>query len=184
MTLGWGWDDWSGPLSCRIDQLVNSFLSKLTQREQVPLESLLIAYITIAQGGLGFMDPFTRAIPDFVITMSHAIHFAEKGVSLTRSDEPIKLPVSLSTLFSTISNPDSKFLNTYHHLLPNIAEVERHHPVRTHLTISCTRARSSTPETASNKLPASADAPPSNPLPAHYSNYGSEAFSNHHRHVP
>ena len=59
--------------------MVQSFLSKLTQLQSIEPDSLLIAYVTIAQGGLGLMDPSTRAIPDLVLTMSQAIRHAEQG---------------------------------------------------------------------------------------------------------
>ena len=58
------WDAWNGPLASRIHHMVHKFLCQLTHTTNIPEESLLIAYIGVAQGGLGFMDPHTRAIPD------------------------------------------------------------------------------------------------------------------------
>ena len=67
------WDEWRGPLSVGIDGMVNNFLSELTCRDLILLDSLLIAYIAISQGGLGLMDAHTRAMYNFVLTMSHAV---------------------------------------------------------------------------------------------------------------
>ena len=55
-----------------IVNMVNDSLTKLTSRNSIPPDSLsiLIAYIDIAQGGLGPMDAHTRAVPDFVLTVS------------------------------------------------------------------------------------------------------------------
>ena len=117
------WDDWSGPLACRIDTMVNSFISRLAQRDNIPTFSLLIAYISIAQGGLGLMDPFTRAIPDFVLTMSHATRYADRGIQLSRSEASIKLPPTLCQLFSTQHNPQSAILGRFYRLLPDIATI-------------------------------------------------------------
>ena len=63
------WNEWTGPLATGIDRMVESVLASLTNRRSLELDSMFIAYMTIAQGGLGLMDAFTRAVPDFVITM-------------------------------------------------------------------------------------------------------------------
>ena len=53
------WSDWVGPMVVGIDDMVNSFLTCLTCRTYIPQYSLLISYVTIAQGGLGLMDAST-----------------------------------------------------------------------------------------------------------------------------
>ena len=117
------WDDWMGPLATGISSMVESFLSKLTQRQSIPLASLLIAYITVSQGGLGMMDAATRAIPDFVITMSQAICYAEVSFTFNKDKTPLTLPTSLSNLFSTTNNQSSTFLRNFYQLLPTLALV-------------------------------------------------------------
>jgi hypothetical protein len=59
--------------------MAKNFLSRLTNNASIPETSMLIAYITVAQGGLGLMDPHTCAIPDFVVTMRSAIRAATAG---------------------------------------------------------------------------------------------------------
>jgi hypothetical protein len=44
------WIKWIGPLSVRIDQMVEASLAKLTQRSSLKANSLLVAYLSIAQG--------------------------------------------------------------------------------------------------------------------------------------
>ena len=56
------WTDWVPPLSMGIDSMVNSFLTHLTCRTFIPQDSLLIAYMTIAQGALGsWMHPHGKS---------------------------------------------------------------------------------------------------------------------------
>ena len=93
------WGEWQGPLSIRIDNMVESFLSKLTCRDSIPLDSLLIAYIAIVQGGLGLMDAHTQAMTDFVLTMSQAIWYTEKGFSFSKTEPTYHLLATLCNLF-------------------------------------------------------------------------------------
>ena len=117
------WDAWVSPLSKGIDAMVEGFIAKLTGRTSVPADSLLIAYITIAQGGLGFMDPFTRAVPDFVLTMSRAARYAEHGVRLGRGEDNVRLPNSFSRLFSLSHNRDSRILTSFYSLLGGVGDL-------------------------------------------------------------
>ena len=115
------WDDWTGPLATGINSMVSSFLSKLTQRQSIDTDSLLIAYVTIAQGGLGLMDASTRAIPDLVLTMSQAVRHAEQGFFCKAKEPAYRLPPSLTRLFNPTSNPQSTFLKTFYCLLGQVA---------------------------------------------------------------
>ena len=76
------WDEWQGPLSIGIDDMVESFLSRLTCRDSIPLDSLLVAYNVIAQCGLEIVDAHIRMVLDFVLTINQAIRYAEKEIFL------------------------------------------------------------------------------------------------------
>ena len=80
------------PLSIGIDNMVNDFLSKLTSHDSISPDSLLTAYITIAQDMLGLMDVHTRAVPDFMPTMSQAIRYVGKSFSCSKADPAYKPP--------------------------------------------------------------------------------------------
>ena len=71
---------------------------------------MLIAYISISQGGLSLIDASTRAVPDLIITMSAAIQYAECGFSFGKSETPYRLALSLCNLFNGHLNPSSGFL--------------------------------------------------------------------------
>ena len=116
------WDKWEGPLVEGIGKMTERFLSRLTQRASIPLSSLTIAHMTIAQGGLAMMDAATRAIPDFILTMSQAVRIAEQGVALSKTHSH-KLAPSLCALFRTRTNQGSTFLKRFYTLLPAVALV-------------------------------------------------------------
>jgi hypothetical protein len=86
------WDNWTGPLATSIDSMANSFLSKLIDELSLPLHSMLIAYIPLNQGGLGLLDAATRAIPDFVLTMTSAYRYACDGITLGQDTPSVLLP--------------------------------------------------------------------------------------------
>jgi hypothetical protein len=118
-----GWNDWNGPLAAGIHEMVDEFLATITQRNTIPLDSRLIAYISIAQGGLGLMDASARAIPDFVLTMSRAARYAAKGASFSKDADPLPLPHTLASLFATTTNPESTILSRFHRLLGATAPI-------------------------------------------------------------
>jgi hypothetical protein len=115
------WDTWTGPLAHRIHSMAKNFLSKLTNNNSIPETSMLIAYITISQGGLGLMDAHTRAIPDFVVTMCSAIRAATSGFYMGHNERPITLPTSLANHFSNLHNFASPILQCFHRFLPQLA---------------------------------------------------------------
>ncbi|KAL7543814.1 hypothetical protein ACHAWF_011480 [Thalassiosira exigua] len=114
------WDAWVSPLSKSINVMAEGFIAKLVGRSSLPADSLLIAYITIAQGDLGFMDPFNHVVPDFVLTMSQVARYAENGIRLGRGEDNIRLPASFSRLFSLSHNRDSRILTSFYSLLVDV----------------------------------------------------------------
>ena len=106
--------------------MVESFLARLTKRSSIPIDSMLLAYISIAQGGLGLMDAYTRAVPDMVLSMSQSIRYADHGFSFTKKEPPFRLHPTHSALFSTITNPSSHFLRTFYQVLGDVALAGTH----------------------------------------------------------
>ena len=72
------------------------------------------------------MDAFTRAVPDFVITMSQSIRYAEKGFDLQYDKHPTILHPSLTALYSLRGNPTSTILKNFYHLLGDVATPATH----------------------------------------------------------
>ena len=69
------------------------------------------------------MDAHVRAVPDFVLTMSQAIWYAEEGFSFSKVDPSYKLPATLCGLFNLHKNDTLDFLRIFHRLLPEVALV-------------------------------------------------------------
>ena len=82
------YDQWNGPLASRIHNMAKSFLATLTNTPSIPETSMAIAYISLAHGGLGLMDPHSRAIPDFVVTMASAVKSASAGFYMGKRRRP------------------------------------------------------------------------------------------------
>jgi hypothetical protein len=103
--------------------MVEASLAKLTHRSSLDADLLLMAYLSIAQGGLGLMDAYSRAIPDLIIMMSQSICHAREGFSFSHSTTPHLLPTSLSALFNAASNPTSIFMTIFNPLLLDICVI-------------------------------------------------------------
>jgi hypothetical protein len=69
------------------------------------------------------MDPHTRAIPDFTITMASAIRAATTGFYMGRDEDPITIPQSLAQNFYLSHNHSSPILRHFQRFLPDIATV-------------------------------------------------------------
>ena len=57
---------------------------------------MLIFYIPVAQDGLGLMYPFTRAVPDLILTMIHAMQYGEYSFAFHKNVPTYMLPPSLA----------------------------------------------------------------------------------------
>ena len=88
-----------------INSMVNSFLARLTCCTSIPQDSLLISYMTTAQGGLRLTDASARAILDFSLTMSQTIRHTEEGFSFVSHTIPYRLHNTLTDLFNRQLNP-------------------------------------------------------------------------------
>jgi hypothetical protein len=71
------WEEWNGPLTSDIDDIISTFLTTLTNEPTISPSVILISQLGLASGGLGLLCLRTRAAPDFVITMTAAIHNAQ-----------------------------------------------------------------------------------------------------------
>ena len=91
-----------------------------------PLTLSLLYILQLHPSGLGLMDAHTWAVPDFVLTMSQAIWYAEKGFSFSKTEPTHHLPVTLCEFFRLQKNVTSSFLCTFYRLLPYVALVGTH----------------------------------------------------------
>ena len=96
--------------------MVESFLSKLTCRDSIPLDSLLVAYNVIAQCGLEIVDAHIRMVLDFVLTINQAIRYAEKEIFL-QDRASIPPPCHAMWPFPSAKSDTSNFLHTLYHLV-------------------------------------------------------------------
>jgi hypothetical protein len=72
-------------------------------------------------GGLGILDPWTRAIPDFMLVFTSSTRHATNGIYLNKNLNNVHLHPTISALYSMTANPHSIILKRYHHILPHIA---------------------------------------------------------------
>ena len=73
------WDEWDGPLTCKVDKIVHKFIQRITGRQAIPDHAMLVAQTSVGKGGLGLVYPSHRAVPDFVLTMISSTRYAAGG---------------------------------------------------------------------------------------------------------
>jgi hypothetical protein len=86
----------------------------------LPHHALLIAQLSLNAGGLGILDPRTRAIPDFMLTFTTSTQHATNGIYLNKHLNNVHLHLTIAALYSTSTNPHSIILKRFYHILPNI----------------------------------------------------------------
>ena len=117
------WEEWNDPLTSQIDRLIKNFYETLLLEEELSLHLQRISQIAVGDGGLGFVYPGSRAIPDFVLTMSHANKYASQGIRLNKEAQPIILHPSLTALFLFASNPELTILERFYRFLLPVANI-------------------------------------------------------------
>lgn len=111
-----------GPLVIGINEMVHDFIAHLCHRTSIPSESLHIAYLTIAQGGLILMDSHSRAISDFVLTMSRVIQYAERGIPCSASrPHHVLCPTLLNLFLGGDDSVGSDILRRFLSIRPNVS---------------------------------------------------------------
>ena len=117
------WTDWNGPLTSATNHIIAKFISDLVGVTILPHHALLICQLNLNAGGLGIIDPRSRAIPDFMLTFTTSTRHATTGIHLNRHLRNVHLHHTISALYSIDTNPHSLILQRYQHILPNIAAI-------------------------------------------------------------
>ena len=113
------------------------------------------------------MDPAAQAIPDFVLTMAQAIHYAECGITWGQSDNMHHLPPSICNLFRTLMNPYSFILQQFLNILERWRRLVSTQNANASSIFTSAMAPSIALVTASNRPPATNNSSPLNERAAH-----------------
>jgi hypothetical protein len=120
------WEDWNGPLTSDIEDIISTFLASLLNKQSIPPSAILISQLGLASDGLGLLCPLTRAAPD-IITMTTTTHNAKHGFSLHQDLLLFKLHQTLSNLFPPTINTHLPHSTT----IPTSPPKNRIHRLRT-----------------------------------------------------
>jgi len=91
------WKEWQGLLTANTDPQISSFLGQLTNQHIAPA-TLMLSQISVAHGGLGLLNTSSRAIPDFVLTMTMAMRHASQGFTVNPDLVPCVLHPTVQDL--------------------------------------------------------------------------------------
>ena len=121
------WTDWNGPLTLATNHIISRFISYTIGVTTLPHHSLLIAQLSLNAGGLGILDPRTRAIPDFMLTFTTSTRHATNRMYLNKHLNNVHLHPTIAALYSTNTNP--------HSLIPHPETVPSHSPKHRHIIL-------------------------------------------------
>jgi hypothetical protein len=102
------WTNWNGPLTLTTSHIIARFISDTTGVTTLPHHAL--PQLSLNAGGLGFLDPRTRAIPDFMLTFTTSTQHATNGIYLNKQLNNVHLHPTIAALYSTTT-----YLPTLHH---------------------------------------------------------------------
>ncbi len=112
--------NWNGPLTSATSHIIARFISNTIGVTTLPHHALFFAQLSLNTGGLGILDPWTRSIPDFMLTFTTSTRHATNGIYLSKHLNNVYLYPTIAALYSTNTNPQSLILKRFHHILPNI----------------------------------------------------------------
>ena len=94
------WQEWSGPLTVAINEIIHNFLDKLIGRESLPEYALLVYQLSVGMGRICILYPSHREDPDFVFIMAAAIYYAGQGICFNKDLKPFHFhPLFLTYFF-------------------------------------------------------------------------------------
>jgi hypothetical protein len=86
------WTNWNGPLKAATNNNNARFLSDIIGIPVLPHQALLNAQLSLNAGGLGIVDPWTHAIPNFVLTFTTSTqHATGSGIYLNKQLNNVQL---------------------------------------------------------------------------------------------
>jgi hypothetical protein len=108
-------------LTAATNHIIARFLSNVIGVSVLLHHALLIAKLSLNAVGLGILDPWTHAIPDFILTFTTSTRHVTNIIYLNKHLNNVYLHPTISALYSTRTNPHSLILKWFHHILPRIA---------------------------------------------------------------
>eukprot|EP00956_Cyclotella_meneghiniana_P043801 scaffold288090_cov76-Cyclotella_meneghiniana.AAC.3 len=90
---------WESELTSQFSDMTNHVLSSITNKNNLPPHSHIIANMSIKQGGLGLQHPRTNAISSYMSTTKRCLQYAHQGVWLGFNKSRPILPDSIHILY-------------------------------------------------------------------------------------
>ena len=81
------------------NHIIAQFISDTIRVTALPHHVLLIAQLSLNTGGLGILDPRTRAIPDFMLTFTTSIRHTTNGIYLNKHLNNVHLHPTIAALY-------------------------------------------------------------------------------------
>ena len=97
---------WGSPMTDQFSEMTNSMLAAITESDDIPSYSQIIANLSLKQGGLGFQHPRANAISAFMTSTKRCLQYSHQGVWLGHNRPRPPLPHSFTTLFNDWENSD------------------------------------------------------------------------------
>ena len=117
------WHLWSSDMSDQFTIMINEFIAALTSRHSIPDHSQLICNMSTNKGGLGLQHPRCTAIPSLVMSLRRCIEYTTQGVWIGRTEEPVKLPRTITALYENWQSSNHKSFRIFSKYVYDIVNV-------------------------------------------------------------
>ena len=115
------WDSWDSNTAREFDDINTSMIKSITQKDTIPLHSVLLMNMNTKFGGIGVSTPRNKAIPASIISMKGTLNTIYNGVFLGPNRERFKLPDPITSLYADRENNPSTSFKIFNKYAPAIA---------------------------------------------------------------
>ena len=146
---------WESDLTSQFSDMTNHVLSSITNKNELPTHSHIIANMAIKQGGLGLQHPRTNAISAYMSTTKRCLQYAHQGVWLGFNKNRPILPDSIRCLYldwETSNDRTWKIFRKYMHDFTSICCSQAHSHLDYVFNTSINKSRETIKEHAAIKM--------------------------------
>ena len=117
------WHCWDSPTARAFDDLNQTVILAITQKEAMPIHSQLLININTKHGGIGITSPRLKAIPAYILATKTTLDTIQNGIYLGKHRTRFQLPTSITSLYNNSNSNTAQLFQIYNKFSPEIASI-------------------------------------------------------------
>jgi len=119
----YAWDSWDSNTAKEFDDINISIIKSITNKNEMPIHSVLLMNINTKMGGLGINTPRSKAIPASILATKGTLNSIYNGIFLGQQRKRFMLPTSITSLYADRENNPSTTFQIFNKYAPAIARL-------------------------------------------------------------